>query len=43
MQMTVKEIMEGLSYFTLHLDEAVTAKVQKQTDLLVHYCSEEHS
>ena len=28
-QMTVREIGEGLSYFTLHLDGTVTAQVKK--------------
>ena len=42
-QMTVKEIMEGPSYFTLYLDKAVTAEVQKQMDLLVCCWSEEHN
>ena len=35
--MTVKELMEGSSCFTLHFDEAVMAKVEKQMDLLVWY------
>ena len=41
--MTIKEIMEGQSHFTLHFDEAVTAEVQKQSDLLVHYWSEKYN
>ena len=38
---TVKEIIQGNSYFTLHFDETVSAQVKKQMDLLVHYWSEE--
>ena len=40
-QITVKELMEGPSHFMQHFDEALTATVQKQMDLLVQYWSEE--
>ena len=40
-QVTIREIVEGHSYFTLHFDETVTAQVKKaQMDLLVHCWSE---
>ena len=38
---TLREIIQGNSYFTLHFDETVSAQVKKQMDLLVHYWSEE--
>ena len=28
-EMTIREIVEGNSYFTLHIDETVTGKVKK--------------
>ena len=40
-QATVKEIIPGNSYFTLHFDETVSAQVKKHMDLLVCYWSEE--
>ena len=36
-QATVKEIIEGNSYFTLHFDETVSAQMKKHMDLLVCY------
>ena len=36
-EMTIKDIVQGNSYFTLHFDETITAQVKKQMDLLVHY------
>ena len=36
-QATVKEIIQGNSYFTLHFDETVSAQMKKHMDLLVHY------
>ena len=38
--MTIKDIVQGNSYFTLHFDETITAQVKKQMDLLVCYWSE---
>ena len=35
--------MEGQSYFTLHFDETVNAKVKKQMDMLVQFWSETHN
>ena len=40
-QATVKEIIQGNSYFTLHFDETVSAQVKKHMDLLVCCWSEE--
>ena len=40
-QATVKEIIQGNSYFTVHFDETVSAQVKKHMDLLVCYWSEE--
>ena len=40
-QATVKEIIQGNSYFTLHFDETVSTQVKKHMDLLVCYWSEE--
>ena len=39
-QETVKELVNGNSYFTLQFDETVSAQVKKQMDLLVRYWSE---
>ena len=39
-EMTIKDIVQGNSYFTLHFDETITAQVKKQMDLLVCYWSE---
>ena len=36
-QATVKEIIQGSSYFTLHFDETVSAQMKKHVDLLVGY------
>ena len=36
-QATVKEIIQGNSYFTLHFDETVSAQMKKHVDLLVGY------
>ena len=36
-QATVKEIIQGNSYFTLHFDETVGAEMKKHMDLLVCY------
>ena len=33
--MTIRKLIEGKSYFTLHLDETVNAQVKKQMDVLV--------
>ena len=33
-QLTVKDIVEGKSYFTLQFDETLTAQVKKQMDYL---------
>ena len=41
-QLTVKDIVEGKSFFTLQFDETLTAQVKKQMDLLVCYWSESH-
>ena len=38
---TVKEIIQGNSYFTLHFDETVSAQVKKHMDLFACYWSEE--
>ena len=40
--MTVKDIVEGKSFFSLQFDETLTAQVKKQMDLLVQYWSECH-
>ena len=39
-QMTIRETVEGHSYFKLQFDGTVTAQVKKQLDLSVHYWSE---
>ena len=39
-EITMREIVEGDSYFTLHFDETVTAEEKKLLDLFVHYWSE---
>ena len=36
-QATVKKIIQGNSYFTLHFDETVSAQMKKHVDLLVCY------
>ena len=36
-QATVKEIIQGNSYFTLHFDEIVSAQMKKHMDILVCY------
>ena len=36
-QATVKEIIQGNSYFILHFDETVSAQMKKHMDLLVRY------
>ena len=38
--MTIRELMEGQSYFTLHYDETVNAQVKKQMDVVVWFWSE---
>ena len=40
--MTVRRLMEGQSYFTLHFDEAVNAQVKKQMDVLF-YSGQRHT
>ena len=40
-QATVKEMIQGNSYFTLHFDATVSAQVKKHMDLLMCYLSEE--
>ena len=39
-QQTIKELVDGNSFFTLHFDETVTAQTSKQMDLLIWYWSE---
>ena len=39
-QQTIKELVDGNSFFTLHFDEAVTAQTNKKMDLLIWYWSE---
>ena len=39
-QMTIRDIVQGHSYFTLHFDETITVQVKKQMGLLVSYWSE---
>ena len=39
-QMTIRDIVQGHSYSTLHFDETITAQVKKLIDLLVCYWSE---
>ena len=39
-QLTVKDIVEGKSFFTLQFQETLTTQVKKQMDLLVCYWSE---
>ena len=41
--MTIRELLEGQSYFTLHLDETVNAHVKKQLDVLVQFWPETHN
>ena len=41
--MTIRELIEGPSYFTLHFDETVNAQVIKQMDVLVWFWSETHN
>ena len=36
-QQTIKELVDGNSFFTLHFDETVTAQTNKQMDLLIWY------
>ena len=39
-QQTVKELVDGNSYFTLQFDETVSAQTKKHMDLLIRYWSE---
>ena len=38
--MTIREFVEGQSYFTLHFNETVNGQVKKQIDMLVWLWSE---
>ena len=38
--MTIRELMEWQSYFTLHFDDTVNAQVKKQMDVLIWFWSE---
>ena len=42
-QMTIKEMVDRHSYFTLHFDETVTAQVKNQMDYLLYCWSEVNS
>ena len=41
--MTIKELMEEQSYFTLYFDEIVSAQVKRQMDVLIWFWSKTHN